>query len=311
VDCYRFYPDAFRALARYTKCHLLDVWLDERGQWRDLVGVFSKNESPPMKIALPSTGLHQTLPQAVDHNDSERLDVLRMAHKILRPSLYLEVGVGSGESLLLATGSAIGINSHQDSVRALPKTVSLVSMTSDDFFDRPPAHLKDVRPDLVLLNDQSYEHALRDFMNVERRSAPGCLVIFSNIFPPQPNRPPPLPQPDIKPGDVWRLLACLRGERPDLFVVPVDTSSGGLLLVAGLNPANQVLWQRYNGLFQRYHANQGSLPPEIHARDGALSSHDPLIAELFDLLFVLREKKSPPGVIVTRLRAVRGARKVA
>lgn len=46
VDCYRFYPDAYRALAKYAGCHLVDSWMDERGPWRDLVGVFSR---PPMQ----------------------------------------------------------------------------------------------------------------------------------------------------------------------------------------------------------------------------------------------------------------------
>jgi SAM-dependent methyltransferase len=43
VDCYRFYPDAFRALARYSGCQLLDMWHDDRGPWNDLVGVFRHN----------------------------------------------------------------------------------------------------------------------------------------------------------------------------------------------------------------------------------------------------------------------------
>lgn len=40
VDCYRFYPDAYQALAKYAHCNLIDVWLDDREPWRDLVGVF-------------------------------------------------------------------------------------------------------------------------------------------------------------------------------------------------------------------------------------------------------------------------------
>ena len=42
VDCYRFYPDAYKALADLSGCHLVDCWLDDRGPWKDLVGVFSK-----------------------------------------------------------------------------------------------------------------------------------------------------------------------------------------------------------------------------------------------------------------------------
>ncbi len=46
VDCYRFYPDAFKALADLTGCYLVDSWLDKRGPWKDLVGVFSKEQRP-------------------------------------------------------------------------------------------------------------------------------------------------------------------------------------------------------------------------------------------------------------------------
>ena len=46
VDCYRFYPDAFKALADLAGCYLIDSWLDKRGPWKDLVGVFSKQRQP-------------------------------------------------------------------------------------------------------------------------------------------------------------------------------------------------------------------------------------------------------------------------
>lgn len=43
VDCYRFYPDSYRALAKYTNSMLVDCWLDENPPWKDLVGVFIKS----------------------------------------------------------------------------------------------------------------------------------------------------------------------------------------------------------------------------------------------------------------------------
>ncbi len=46
VDCYRFYPDAFSALAKHAGGVLVESWLDERGPWRDLVGVFCRAEAP-------------------------------------------------------------------------------------------------------------------------------------------------------------------------------------------------------------------------------------------------------------------------
>ena len=45
VGCYRFYPDAYQALARYTACELVDTWQDDRGSSKSLVGVFRRNDA--------------------------------------------------------------------------------------------------------------------------------------------------------------------------------------------------------------------------------------------------------------------------
>lgn len=44
VDCYRFKPDAYAALAKFGGIRLIEVWMDTRGPWQDLVGVFSKTD---------------------------------------------------------------------------------------------------------------------------------------------------------------------------------------------------------------------------------------------------------------------------
>jgi SAM-dependent methyltransferase len=40
VDCYRFYPDGYRALAKWADCDCVEVWLDRESSWGDLVGTF-------------------------------------------------------------------------------------------------------------------------------------------------------------------------------------------------------------------------------------------------------------------------------
>lgn len=44
VDCWRFYPDAYKALAKWSnpKLELIDSWQDEEGYWKDQVGMFKK-----------------------------------------------------------------------------------------------------------------------------------------------------------------------------------------------------------------------------------------------------------------------------
>ena len=43
VDCWRFYPDAYAALAKWGKVELVDAWTDYDGsKWWDQVGAFKK-----------------------------------------------------------------------------------------------------------------------------------------------------------------------------------------------------------------------------------------------------------------------------
>jgi SAM-dependent methyltransferase len=51
VDCYRFYPDAYKALAKNENCHLIECWMDEKPEWRHLVGVFSKTKFDRVEVA--------------------------------------------------------------------------------------------------------------------------------------------------------------------------------------------------------------------------------------------------------------------
>lgn len=59
VDCWRFYPDGFRALAKYGGLELLEVSTDwEQDIWGDTVGVFRKSSSAgrmPFDILVPIT----------------------------------------------------------------------------------------------------------------------------------------------------------------------------------------------------------------------------------------------------------------
>lgn len=42
VDCYRFHPDSYNALAKYGNVSLVEQWMETKGRWKDLVGVFKK-----------------------------------------------------------------------------------------------------------------------------------------------------------------------------------------------------------------------------------------------------------------------------
>lgn len=101
VDCYRFYPDSYAALAEWSGLRLVHSWTDERGPWCDITGVFQKGGdlqrlTEPRPMAVPANS-HQLPHQdpAVERRAGARpyLDVLRDLHDLVRPKLYLEIGV--------------------------------------------------------------------------------------------------------------------------------------------------------------------------------------------------------------------------
>jgi SAM-dependent methyltransferase len=142
VDCYRFYPDAYVALAKHAGCVLVQSWLDERGPWRDLVGVFRRSEAPPFEVKaspppfMPSSwsGASGTAEEEATRGAVSYLEVLDRLHRELTPAHYLEIGVGRGASLALARGPATGIDPIPALDGELPAMSRIVPLTSDDFF---------------------------------------------------------------------------------------------------------------------------------------------------------------------------------
>jgi len=247
-------------------------------------------------------------PWEVRRGDAVYLAVLQLAHRILRPSCYLEIGVRGGASLRLAAGRAIGVDPMPAENLSLPKNATLVRALSDDFFERNADQILRPPPDLIFIDGMHlFEYALRDFMNVERHAAPGALVVIDDIFPNHPVQGRRRRQSRHWMGDVWRLFVCLQRERPDLFLLPLDTSPSGLLLVAGLDATNNTLRQSYDRLVAQLVTAGDAVPPEILAREGVMSARAPFVAEMFAVLRSLREQRPSPAAIVARLRAVRAA----
>jgi SAM-dependent methyltransferase len=204
VDCYRFYPDAYSALARYAGCQLVEVWQDERGPWHDLAGVFRRTRSgPQIDEAPPGSRSVTALPAGESRANSRVLAptagpearstdpaaeavaghpayrrVLEQLHEELVPSSYLEIGVWRGESLGLARCPAVGIDPRPELSVGLASDVRLFECTSDEFFERHAAGALRGPIDLAFIDGlHHFENALRDFMNVERRASPSGLGV--------------------------------------------------------------------------------------------------------------------------------------
>lgn len=296
VDCYRFHPDAFHALARHAGVHLVDVWHDERGPWKDVVGVFSREPLAPVRGPLPAAPAVQRAPAAMDPDAPEEalrgarpyLDVLASLHEALAPRSYFEIGVRRGESLRLARCPALGVDPAPALSAPLGAGQRVMALASDDFFAFESAALA-APPDLAFIDGlHLFEQVLRDFMHVERHAAAGTLVVIDDIFPNHPAQAARERRTRAWTGDVWKLHALLAEQRPDLHLLPLDAWPTGLLLVAGLDPGNRVLWENYNPLVRRY-AALGPPPPAVLSRQGALAPDDPRIAALAATLRAQRD----------------------
>ena len=282
VDCYRFYPDSYRALAKHAGCHLIDCWLDERGPWRDLVGVFAKEPGIPQRALATGKAAARAVNAFAPAEDPELdrvsggaayLSVLSRLHETLAPETYLEIGVRKGKSLALARASAIGIDPDPDIEVDLGPETQVIASASDDFFDEANDPLLAKGIDLAFIDGMHlFEYALRDFMNIEAHSTAQTIVAVDDIFPNHPRQADRTRSTRVWTGDVWKLHDCLRAYRPDLKLIALDTSPTGLLLITGLDRHNRVLWDKYNPIVRQYVNAPLNVPEEVLTRRGAIAA---------------------------------------
>ncbi|KQS56095.1 hypothetical protein ASG17_08645 [Brevundimonas sp. Leaf363] len=288
VDCYRFYPDAYAALAKYAGCALVDVWRDERPAWHDLVGVFSRE--PRERIATTPVEALKGSPQAVERGTPEEeatkgdrpyRQALADLHGRLTPQRYIEVGVREGHSLALAECEAVGVDPFPQITVTLPTTARVVTMTSDDYFDVTPP---DQPFDLAFIDGMHlFEFALRDFMNLERRMSPYGMIVIDDILPNHAAQAERQRKTKVWTGDVWKLAACLAERRPDLTLTYLDTHPTGLLLITGLDPKTAVLWGLYNRLLKGGPTREAPPVEFVErgiARPSTAESFEPLVETL-------------------------------
>lgn len=271
VDCYRFYPDSYQALADWARLRLVHSWTDERGPWRDIVGVFQKGGSlapvtdPPPPVAADAAPTPHADPVAeIRAGARPYLDVLRDLHSILEPRLYLEIGIRKGSSLALARCPAVAVDPDPHPELSIKSdSVRLFRCTSDDFFFFHAADALDGPVDLTFIDGMHLaEFVYRDFINVERFMDANGVIVIDDVLPNHPLQASRNRQSQVWTGDVWRFAEALAAKRPDLRLTWFDTAPSGLLVVSKLKPRNRALWDDYNKAMRRLADSAGAEVPQ-------------------------------------------------
>ena len=223
---------------------------DARAAWRRCEALLERvpDHTPSRqlmsRIALP--GLHYT-------------KILRVIHQTLRPRTYFEIGVFTGDSIALARPETrvIGVDPDPKIPSHLPVGTTVHAMTSDDYFAARDvsAELGGLPIDLAFIDGlHLFEQALRDFIHVEKFSAPASTVLLHDCYPLDRRTAERVQATAFSSGDVWRVILALKKYRPELRINVVATPPTGLAVVRGLDPGSDKLSQHFDEIVAEFMA---------------------------------------------------------
>jgi SAM-dependent methyltransferase len=143
---------------------------------------------------------------------------------------YVEIGVQTGESFrTIRAARKLGVDpSRHPAMRSLRPGEEFFEQSSDDFFADDAARVLRLGAVDVALVDGLHEfrQALRDVLNLERFMRPDGLIVIDDCNPTSRERAVDTFQPGSWNGDVWKVVALLRRERPDLRTITVNADQG-------------------------------------------------------------------------------------
>lgn len=223
-----------------------------------------------------------------------RHDLLVHLHEKLRPRTYLEIGVFTGQGLALSHAErSFGIDPDFKIQFELRGNIHLSKTTSDAFFEDPatPGLLGDKAIDLAFIDGMHLaEFAFRDFVNVERHMNAAGVVLIDDMLPRNSLEAARDRLTGLWAGDVFKVIQALTEHRPDLAVIPVNTSPTGTVLVIGLDSASTVLGDHYEELLPMLESpDPQDVPDELLHRATAVDPQVLLDSVDWDELVRLRE----------------------
>ncbi len=197
------------------------------------------------------------------------LAYLARFHELLRPRVYLEIGVDVGRTLSLAKPPTrvLGVDPAPKGgtpERAFESPTSLFPLESDVFFESGEAAraLAGETVDLAFVDGlHLFEQALRDFLHIERHGGPESVILFHDCLPLTAATASRQRSTGFWTGDVWKIAPILGDLRPDLSMFLVPTYPTGLLVVTGLDPRSRILEERLDAVIDEWTNKEWSAGP--------------------------------------------------
>ena len=178
------------------------------------------------------------------------LDALRIIQTEIQPNNYFEIGCEYGESLCLAKCQSIAVDPEFKITHQLVNPTRLFKMTSDEFFmQHQVKNILNGPIDLAFIDGMhKAEYALRDFMNIEKNSHPGTIVIIDDVLPQKIEWASREKQTPEWTGDVYKTINILRTYRSDLEISVIDIEFKGMGIITNTNCFSDTLSEKYTAI---------------------------------------------------------------
>lgn len=192
-------------------------------------------------------------------NNFDRSTVIKEIHNIVKPELYLEIGIRDGYSLLCANKETeiIAIDPNPIIAYELPPKTRIFKETSDDFFKNHNIEkIYNKKVDLAFIDGMHlFDFVLRDFINVEKACRKDSVILLHDTIPidaPSATRISTEKNLNYWSGDVYKIILILKEFRPDLELINFNVPKTGLCIVKNLDSTSTVLEENYDRIIEKY-----------------------------------------------------------
>lgn len=167
-----------------------------------------------------------------------RHQFLTMLHDLLKPELYLEIGVQYGLSLDLAVYSEVAIGIDPQPLVQPKGNQMIYTMTSNEYFAQGWDNGNHRKVDLAFIDGSHlFEDALRDFNNIARYCTNRSVIVFDDVLPyNQEIAARTMPPAGDWTGDAWKVVPIIKGKLglTGTEMMLVDTFPTGTFVVWNL-----------------------------------------------------------------------------